>query len=463
MIAVVGFHRSLTSAIAQWLHRSGVSMGDYLMPPAPSNPEGHYEDMLLVNLHDCLLAAHGTNWQYHSEVSLDPFQGEELFRRYAELRRERHGRDWGMKDPRQCLFLPAWSRILGEEGRYLVVLRHWSGSIQSLLRRHASELAMGEDSPEVHSRFWRNPDCAADMWLSYNTRLLEFLEQCAAHQKLVVTQQAVLGGLQLPELLNERFGTAMNLTETPVKRSLTHDEVDVSVREGLSEDRIQQMDALWEALLSHAEHRVSDESPVWVSPAEDVSRKILSDTLLAASGDGPAISFDPPEVPRQAEYASGRSRLMEMDLNGAGEEFRSALRGNPRNPEFYVGLASLMLMRGLKEEAVALLKEGLDAAGDTTLLLHTYANALDQRGDTVAAIDFLKARDKLTEPLEKLLIALLMKTDYSTGRKQFSQWGRLKSQTPEAWQQARDTLSSVVDDRAREDLALRIADEWLRF
>ncbi|MDO3387341.1 hypothetical protein QWI17_15985 [Gilvimarinus sp. SDUM040013] len=60
-----------------------------------------------------------------------------------------HGEHWGMKDPRQCVFLPHWQQVVGDRGRYLVVLRHWSASIQSLLKRSTRDIALGVRMPPL--------------------------------------------------------------------------------------------------------------------------------------------------------------------------------------------------------------------------------------------------------------------------------------------------------------------------
>jgi len=260
MLAVLGFHRSLTSALAQWLHCAGLPMGDFLMPPSPSNPGGHFEDKLLVGLHEQLLTAQHTDWQFHNEVDLDPLMGESYFHRYVKLRTQRHGRHWGMKDPRQCLFLPGWDKVLGSEGQYLAVLRHWSGSLQSLLNRHAGLIALNHGDYETNSRFWRYPDRAARLWLAYNGRLLNHLRHCPRERRFVVTHKAVLGGEHFLKLLNEHFELDLRAsTPSPIKPGLVRDVVDESIKVGLCSDTVAAMDKLWGELLALADTRAGDE------------------------------------------------------------------------------------------------------------------------------------------------------------------------------------------------------------
>lgn len=72
MIGLLFFHRSLSSSLSKWLHHAGLNMGHYLMPPAVSNPEGHFEDMPLFDLHDQLLALNEVDRRFDSEPALSP-------------------------------------------------------------------------------------------------------------------------------------------------------------------------------------------------------------------------------------------------------------------------------------------------------------------------------------------------------------------------------------------------------
>ena len=47
-----GFHRSATSATANWLFDAGLDLGRNLMTGSISNAKGHYEDIDAVTIHD---------------------------------------------------------------------------------------------------------------------------------------------------------------------------------------------------------------------------------------------------------------------------------------------------------------------------------------------------------------------------------------------------------------------------
>src|SRR3546814_9959440 len=92
----------------------------------------------MVALNDALLHKEGTDWRFHDEVPL-PLDGNvsSALQRYIACRDATHVETgWGVKDPRISLFLPVWAQQLGGRGHYLLVIRHWAASIQSLLNRH---------------------------------------------------------------------------------------------------------------------------------------------------------------------------------------------------------------------------------------------------------------------------------------------------------------------------------------
>ncbi|MCL7939244.1 hypothetical protein M8009_02855 [Halomonas sp. ATCH28] len=287
-LLVISFHRSLSSSLSQWLYRAGLNMGFYLMPPAISNPEGHFEDMRLVDLHDRLLRINGVNWQFHDQITLEPPQQVDLISRYILQRDLTSGDTWGAKDPRTCLFLPAWRKALGKHGRYLVLLRHWSGSVQSLYRRHSQVLALGEGSVWGDAIFWRDPERAARMWLAYHRRILDLLEE-DRELCLVVTQKALIAGLPVIEKVNSRFCLSLDIeTASPIRHSLSHDSIEVSIRDRLSVSLIDELEAMWQRLLEFTDHRAESEHPHWVQDRQVGTHAKL---LLAAADrvDSPAI------------------------------------------------------------------------------------------------------------------------------------------------------------------------------
>src|SRR5262252_2669727 len=120
IVCVLGMHRSGTSLLAGTLRLLGVYLGsdENLMPSdEEANRKGFWENRLIVDLNDALLLRLGGDW--HNLPEFPPLwpASPELadFRRDARaLIASEFGNSplWGWKDPRACLTLPFWSRLL---------------------------------------------------------------------------------------------------------------------------------------------------------------------------------------------------------------------------------------------------------------------------------------------------------------------------------------------------------------
>ena len=255
VLVISGFHRSATSLCGYWLHDAGLDMGFDLMPGGISNPFGHFEDLPVVKLHDQWLADSGTSWQFFDEVSLNtnPQQNSQLSD-YVRLR-DSLNNCWGIKDPRVCLFLPTWQKVLGQRGRYLVVLRHWGACIESLLKRHSEQIAfpINEQALNANIAFWEQPTLAARMWLAYCKRILSFL-QTHSQQSLVLTQKELFSGINLPELVKRRLGFQLETCmESPIAPALIGDSASIRIKQMLPSSLVSDLDLVWNRLLEYSQ------------------------------------------------------------------------------------------------------------------------------------------------------------------------------------------------------------------
>ncbi|GGH78652.1 hypothetical protein HNQ91_005292 [Filimonas zeae] len=201
VLVIAGMHRSGTSLITQWLYRCGLSVGEELMGEGIGNEEGHFEDMDFVRLHEGLLQQHDM-----SETGLwlekPPVLTKEQQQQVAALVLEKNDNHaiWGWKDPRTCLFLPAYQQVL-PQAKYLIIVRDYKEVVNSLLSREYKNAAQQYAQKGWFKRLlWSAIESRsrrkliyrklAPVFLKacvvYNEALLEHLKQIPASQRLVV-------------------------------------------------------------------------------------------------------------------------------------------------------------------------------------------------------------------------------------------------------------------------------------
>jgi hypothetical protein len=125
-VVVLGMHRSGTSAVCRLVNLLGADVGpkeDLLTEY--DNPSGHWENKSLIKCNDNILDAFGRSWDFPPWLS----DGWEADSRLSSLRTElldtftsvyANARSWVWKDPRTCLTLPLWRKVI--PGRFVVVL-----------------------------------------------------------------------------------------------------------------------------------------------------------------------------------------------------------------------------------------------------------------------------------------------------------------------------------------------------
>lgn len=148
-LIVLGMHRSGTSALTGVLGRLGVDLGDQLMDAAPDNPGGFFEDTLIVDTNEALLAAIGSSWD--SPFALpDDWQDRapagELRRNATEFLGRVFVRDklYALKDPRLSRLLPWWQPLFNDiriTGRYVILVRNPLEVAASLAERNGFSTA----------------------------------------------------------------------------------------------------------------------------------------------------------------------------------------------------------------------------------------------------------------------------------------------------------------------------------
>jgi hypothetical protein len=157
-------HRSGTSLVASVLRQAGLDIGREDFGPGLGQPRGHFEDHDFYHLHEAMLADSGRSCFTADAAALgevDPVF-EERARALVAARADRPF--WGWKEPRTCLFLELWERLL-PTARYLFLYRHPVDVALSLWRRN------------IDFELRRDPWLAFRAWTLYNQRLLAFRDR----------------------------------------------------------------------------------------------------------------------------------------------------------------------------------------------------------------------------------------------------------------------------------------------
>lgn len=137
-------HRCGTSVLTRGLQSAGLYLGEHLMPAAPENPKGFWEDTSVVAINEALLGSLGSDEQslrWFSENDWDTPTGRRLHGQAREIVNERlsHTGSWAFKDPRTARLLPFWQNVfreLGVDERYVIALRNPLDAAQSYCYRN---------------------------------------------------------------------------------------------------------------------------------------------------------------------------------------------------------------------------------------------------------------------------------------------------------------------------------------
>lgn len=165
-VCILGMHRSGTSSASRSINLLGVYLGEDtdLIKPDVDNPEGFWERVDVVALHDRLLSALSMCW----DTTLPLPDGWQKLEAVAPLLEELQqlvckafaGRPlWGWKDPRTCLLLDAWKELLTNLGMELCII---------YVVRHPTDVANSLAKRNGHSM-----DKAYGIWFNYNLAALK--------------------------------------------------------------------------------------------------------------------------------------------------------------------------------------------------------------------------------------------------------------------------------------------------
>ena len=149
-LLILGMHRSGTSALTGVLNLMGVSLGKRLLPSAPDNPKGFYENKDVTHFNEfVLLPALNSSWDDVRPLSYDTFESLKEFKPQAlEIIRDNFSdvSICAIKDPRLCILFPFWESVLKEAGfkiKVILPVRHPMEVALSLKKRNGFPIEKG--------------------------------------------------------------------------------------------------------------------------------------------------------------------------------------------------------------------------------------------------------------------------------------------------------------------------------
>ena len=142
-ILVLGMHRSGTSMLTRALHAHGCALSRELLGANVSNPSGHWESRVAIDIDDRLLDGLGRSWDDLRELPDGWLSSDDALaakQRIKILVNEDFKNEtlWVIKEPRMCRLAPLWIDAITEMGfkvKVVIAIRPAPEVALSLLRR----------------------------------------------------------------------------------------------------------------------------------------------------------------------------------------------------------------------------------------------------------------------------------------------------------------------------------------
>jgi len=175
---ILGMHRSGTSLTAKWLNQCGLHLGDNLIGSGVGNKDGHFEDLDFHDFHEEVFTTHNIGYgglEHAPTIKLSEDQNEKINELIAT--KSKPHTHWGWKDPRTCLFLNHYCKILANP-HYLVLHRSCDQVVDSLWRRYKVANNIHTDDDGQNNAHYRNLIYEfTEAWIQYNYNICLLLEK----------------------------------------------------------------------------------------------------------------------------------------------------------------------------------------------------------------------------------------------------------------------------------------------
>jgi hypothetical protein len=149
VVCVLGMHRSGTSMVTRILNICGVYIGEKedLIDSLIANEKGHWESSEVLSINDEILRMFGS-FRYKPPKFYEKWENdprlEHLYKRGKFFAEKMNAKSqiWGFKDPRTCLTLPFWKKIIPDM-LYVIPVRDAFEVAASLKKRDGSSEVRG--------------------------------------------------------------------------------------------------------------------------------------------------------------------------------------------------------------------------------------------------------------------------------------------------------------------------------
>lgn len=230
LLLVHGMHRSGTSATAQAMVLSGCKLPGKTLEPNQWNPDGYFEPVELVRIHDEALKRLGRTWYDPSPLPddwIDSSVYADLVKnldRFLNSYAKENTKATLIKDPRITYFYQAWQESLEKLGiriRHLVIVRPVEEVVASLYSRD-------KIPAPISSLLWMSTNIRLARWLHNKPHTLASYASITQDASTALKQ--IIASIDCPQLALSNDAVAS------IKPNLNHFDAPL---EGISEEVIQ--------------------------------------------------------------------------------------------------------------------------------------------------------------------------------------------------------------------------------
>lgn len=200
--AILGMHRSGTSALTRALNLLGATLPGEMMSNTHHNASGHWEPLEVVAIHDRLLAGHGYVWDDpFIPTSICDYNAPATTAACAEITTFVHKQVIPhpialVKDPRICHTIPLWEAPLTQAGYTTIAVL----MLRNPLEVAASLAARDQMPTQVGLQLWLRYTLAAELHTRHLPRVQLRYNDLLSDWQMALAPASALLNLTLPAL-----------------------------------------------------------------------------------------------------------------------------------------------------------------------------------------------------------------------------------------------------------------------